>query len=97
MKSKAYASSLLIVVSILVLGVGTVFSQNVSFLSDDAYLKDGAFLENVPQPSKVYNFANISRTLLNEHWVKNKDGFILRCQGKDLDKDEIYEYEFKVK
>ncbi len=25
------------------------------------------------------------------------DGFILRCQGKDLSKDEIYEYEFKVK
>jgi hypothetical protein len=28
---------------------------------------------------------------------KTADGFILRCRGKDLDKDETYEYEFKVK
>ncbi len=30
-------------------------------------------------------------------YEKTDDGFILRCQGKDLGKDEIYEYEFKVK
>jgi hypothetical protein len=30
-------------------------------------------------------------------YEKTKDGFILHCQGKDLDKDEIYKYEFKVK
>ena len=30
-------------------------------------------------------------------YEKIADGFILRCQGKDLDKDKIYEYEFKVK
>ncbi len=30
-------------------------------------------------------------------YIKTGDGFILRCQGKDLGKDEIYEYEFKVK
>jgi hypothetical protein len=30
-------------------------------------------------------------------YEKNDDGFILRCQGKDLDKDKIHEYEFKVK
>jgi len=29
-------------------------------------------------------------------YEKKKDGFILRCRGKDLDKDEIYQYEFKV-
>ena len=29
-------------------------------------------------------------------YEKTKDGFILRCRGKDLDKDEIYQYEFKV-
>ena len=29
-------------------------------------------------------------------YEKTKDGFILRCQGKDLDKDEIFKYEFKV-
>ena len=30
-------------------------------------------------------------------YEKTPEGFILRCQGKDLVKDEIYEYEFKVK
>ncbi|MFH1614646.1 MAG: hypothetical protein ABIG61_06150 [Planctomycetota bacterium] len=30
-------------------------------------------------------------------YKKTDGGFILRCQGKDIDKDEIYEYEFKVK
>jgi hypothetical protein len=30
-------------------------------------------------------------------YEKTADGFILRCQGRDLSKDEIYEYEFKVR
>lgn len=30
-------------------------------------------------------------------YEKIDDGFILRCQGKDLLKDEIHEYEFKIK
>lgn len=30
-------------------------------------------------------------------YEKTSDGFILKCQGKDLSKDETYEYEFKVK
>ena len=29
-------------------------------------------------------------------YEKTADGFILRCQGKDLWKDKMYEYEFKV-
>jgi hypothetical protein len=29
-------------------------------------------------------------------YERSKDGFILRCRGKDLDKDEINQYEFKV-
>jgi hypothetical protein len=29
-------------------------------------------------------------------YKKTKDGFTLRCRGKDLDKDEIYQYDFKV-
>ena len=29
-------------------------------------------------------------------YEKTKDGFVLRCRGKDLDKDEIFKYEFKV-
>jgi hypothetical protein len=30
-------------------------------------------------------------------YEKTADGFILRCRGKDLDKDEIYEHAFKVR
>jgi len=30
-------------------------------------------------------------------YKKTIDGFILRCRGKDLDKDKIHEYEFKVR
>jgi len=30
-------------------------------------------------------------------YAKTAEGFILRCQGRDLDKDEIHEYEFKIK
>ena len=30
-------------------------------------------------------------------YEKTTDGFILRCRGKDLEKDETYKYEFKVK
>ncbi len=30
-------------------------------------------------------------------YEKTKEGFVLRCRGKDLVKNEIYEYEFKVK
>lgn len=29
-------------------------------------------------------------------YEKTKDGFILHCRSKDLDKDEIFKYEFKV-
>jgi len=29
-------------------------------------------------------------------YEKTKDGFILRCRGKDLSKDELYQYEFKL-
>ena len=30
-------------------------------------------------------------------YEKTAEGFVLRCQGKDLSKNEIYEYKFKVK
>jgi hypothetical protein len=30
-------------------------------------------------------------------YEKTKDGFVLRCQGKDFLKDKIHQYEFKVK
>jgi hypothetical protein len=32
----------------------------------------------------------------NFEYEKTKDGFVLRCRGRDLFKDEIHEYEFKV-
>lgn len=67
--------SLLTLVLVLLVGTVSVFSVSELFLSTDAYLKAGAYLDNVPKPSKVYKIANITRTLLNEHWVKNKEGF----------------------
>ena len=33
----------------------------------------------------------------NFEYERTKDGFILRCRGKDLAKNKIYKYEFKVK
>jgi hypothetical protein len=44
--------------------------------------------------------ANLPKDLFSGkdfEYEKTKDGFVLRCQGKDLSKDKIYEYEFKVK
>ena len=29
-------------------------------------------------------------------YAKGEDSFILRCQGKELGKDKIHEYEFKI-
>ncbi|MDR1506042.1 MAG: substrate-binding domain-containing protein [Treponema sp.] len=48
---------------------------NVAFLDDSVGLKNGAFFENVPRPSKNYQIANITRTLMNAHWIKEKEGF----------------------
>ncbi|HWR12858.1 MAG TPA: substrate-binding domain-containing protein [Rectinemataceae bacterium] len=54
--------------------VSGVFAQDY-FLSDFMGLKNGSFLASVPRPTKKYKIANITRTLMNEHWVKNKEGF----------------------
>ncbi len=48
---------------------------NVAFLDDSVGIENGAFLKGVPAPSKKHQIANITRTLMNAHWVKNKDGF----------------------
>jgi len=32
----------------------------------------------------------------NFEYKKTKEGFVLRCQGKDLEKDTIHQYEFKI-
>jgi hypothetical protein len=29
-------------------------------------------------------------------YEKTKDGFVLRCRGRDLGKDKLYQYEFKL-
>lgn len=72
MKSRFYVMSLVLT---LILGTVAVFAASDSFLSPNAFIKQGAFITNVPKPQKVYKIANISRTLLNEHWVNNKVGF----------------------
>jgi hypothetical protein len=44
--------------------------------------------------------AELSRDLFSGkdfEYEKTKDGFVLRCRGRDLSKDEIHQYEFKVK
>lgn len=48
---------------------------NVAFLSDSTGLNNGAFFENVPKATKNYKIANITRTLMNAHWIKEKEGF----------------------
>ena len=52
-----------------------VYAGQVAFLDDSVGLTNGEFMKNVPKPSKKYQVANITRTLMNAHWVKNKDGF----------------------
>jgi len=54
--------------------------------------KTGQFPDALPE--------NMPRDLFSDKdfkYEKTDDAFILRCQGKDLSKDEIYEYKFKVK
>lgn len=48
---------------------------SVAFLDDSVGIENGTFLKGVQKPSKRYQIANITRTLMNTHWVKNKDGF----------------------
>ncbi len=48
---------------------------SVAFLDDSEGLVNGEFLDGVPKPSKNYKIANITRTLLNAHWIKNGEGF----------------------
>ncbi len=58
---------------------------SVAFLDDSVGIKDGSFLKSVPAPSKKYQIANITRTLMNAHWVKNKDGFEAAAQHYGVD------------
>ncbi|MCD8349700.1 MAG: substrate-binding domain-containing protein [Planctomycetaceae bacterium] len=69
---KKFALMALLGVALLAQGI---FAGEVEFLEDSSGLTNGTYLQNVPKPSKPYNIANITRTLMNAHWVKNKDGF----------------------
>lgn len=66
---------ILTVVLALLVGTVAIFAASEPFLSNNAYLRTGSYLKNVPKPTKTYKIANITRTLLNAHWVKNKEGF----------------------
>jgi len=54
-------------------------------------LKEGSLPDKLPSGAAKDTFSN-----KNFIYEKKEDGFILRCQGKDLVKDEVHEYEFKV-
>ena len=54
-------------------------------------LKDGPLPDKFPSGTAKDNFSG--KDFIYE---KKDSGFILRCQGKDLVKDEVHEYEFKV-
>ena len=80
--------------------VCTAGTKNMTFFNAikaaiDVYVvkaKTGRLPEKLP--------AGLPRDLFSGkdfEYEKTKDGFILRCRGKDLDRDEIYQYEFKVK
>ena len=54
--------------------------------------KTGQLPENLPKglPKDLFSGKDFK-------YEKTSDGFILRCRGKDLEKNETYKYEFKVK
>lgn len=85
MKMRKRLNILIFVLLLIVFVSFNVVAQDVTFLSDDAYIENGAFLKDIPKPEKVYKIANITRTLLNEHWVKNKDGFMAALENYGLE------------
>ena len=61
--------------------------SNNAFLSDTMGIVNGSFLPNVPKPSKKWKIANITRTLMNAHWVHEKEGFLAACAHYGLSGD----------
>ncbi len=57
-----------------------------------SYAKTGKLPDILPSDLPLDLFSD--KPFLYE---KTPDGFLLRCQGKDLNKNETYEYKFKVK
>jgi hypothetical protein len=79
--------------------VCTVGTKNMTFFNAikaaiDIYIikaKTGRWPEKLPAglPKDLFSGKDFE-------YERNKDGFVLRCRGKDMDRNEIYQYEFKV-
>jgi hypothetical protein len=82
------------VTKICTLEVRALTNVNALKAAIDIYIaraKTGRLPETLPAglPRDLYSGKDFE-------YEKTKDSFVLRCQGKDLDKDEIFKYEFKV-
>jgi hypothetical protein len=82
------------VTRICTLGIRADNNTNVLKSAIDIYIakaKTGSLPDTLPAdlPKDLYSGKDFE-------YEKTKDGFVLRCRGKDLDKDEIFKYEFKV-
>jgi hypothetical protein len=79
---------------VLTIGIKRTTFFNAIRAAIDLYIikaKTGRLPEKLP--------ADLPRDMFSGkdfEYEKTEDGFILRCQGKDLDKDKMYQYEFKV-
>jgi hypothetical protein len=81
--------------SILSLKTRTETQANALKAAIDIYLrrdKTGRLADTLPTDSPKDLFSG-----KDFEYEKTKDGFVLRCRGRDLNKDEIHQYEFKVK
>ena len=80
-----------------------MFSQSIRFQTHNNAIKTAVELYLIKAktgklPDELP--AGLPKDLFSDkdfEYEKTDDGFVLRCQGKDLGKDEAYEYEFKVK
>lgn len=101
--AKKKENSDLIFTAILMPALGKFYSytieqkthSNVLCTAVDIYIvkaKTGQLPDTLPAGSPLDLFSG--KTFQYE---KTDNSFILRCQGKNLDKDKIHEYEFKVK
>lgn len=75
MRKTGFLTCIVFAATVLVGASGAGEKGGVAFLDDLIGIENGSFLKGVPTPSKPYQIANITRTLMNAHWVKNKEGF----------------------
>jgi len=103
MKEDVKSSPDLILTELLEPAVDKIFSLSIRFKTHNNAIKTAIELYLIKAqtgqlPASLP--AGLPKDLFSGkdfEYEKTADGFILRCQGKDLGKDEIYEYEFKVK